>query len=244
MRITPWIAVDRLGLTPSKVRSVRTSWRITHATIGPTIPPRPPARLTPPSTIAATLWSVYGPGTGEPGARRRVDRQTRRTRRTARRSHRPRPWSGRPGRRSGTPPAGCSRGRTCDRPSIDRRRGSQMTSTMTASTQERPRDPRAQERPVDERLEPGRGAAARRVQDEQRRSRPDERHGEGDDDVRHPGHDDERAVDRRRRRARAARTPRTTRIGDAVALVLHQDRRRDARQRHDRADRQVDAARR
>ena len=66
MRITPWMAVDRLGFTPSKVRSVRTSWRITHATIGPTIPPRPPARLTPPSTIAATLWSVYGPGTGDP----------------------------------------------------------------------------------------------------------------------------------------------------------------------------------
>ena len=34
--------------------------------IGPTTPPRPPARLTPPSTTAATLSRVYGPGTGEP----------------------------------------------------------------------------------------------------------------------------------------------------------------------------------
>ena len=34
--------------------------------IGPVTPPRPPARLTPPSTMAATLSSVYGPGTGDP----------------------------------------------------------------------------------------------------------------------------------------------------------------------------------
>ena len=34
--------------------------------IGPTTPPRPPARLTPPRTTAATLSSVYGPGTGVP----------------------------------------------------------------------------------------------------------------------------------------------------------------------------------
>ena len=36
--------------------------------IGPTTPPRPPARLTPPRTIAATLCRVYGPGNGEPPA--------------------------------------------------------------------------------------------------------------------------------------------------------------------------------
>ena len=46
--------------------SVRISWRMTTATIGPKTPPRPPARLTPPSTTAATLRSVYGPGTGVP----------------------------------------------------------------------------------------------------------------------------------------------------------------------------------
>ena len=38
----------------------------TTATIGPKTPPRPPARLTPPRTTAATLSSVYGPGTGVP----------------------------------------------------------------------------------------------------------------------------------------------------------------------------------
>ncbi len=46
--------------------SVWISWRTTTATIGPKTPPRPPARLTPPSTTAATLSSVYGPGTGVP----------------------------------------------------------------------------------------------------------------------------------------------------------------------------------
>ena len=38
----------------------------TTAMIGPDTPPRPPARLTPPRTTAATLSSVYGPGTGVP----------------------------------------------------------------------------------------------------------------------------------------------------------------------------------
>ena len=36
------------------------------ARIGPRRPPRPPARLTPPRTIAATPWRVYGPGVGVP----------------------------------------------------------------------------------------------------------------------------------------------------------------------------------
>ena len=46
--------------------SVRISWRMTTAMIGPKTPPRPPARLTPPRTTAATLGSVYGPGIGSP----------------------------------------------------------------------------------------------------------------------------------------------------------------------------------
>src|SRR6185369_13707441 len=66
IRIAPWIAVDQLGSTPAKNRSVRTSARTMTAMIGPRTPPRPPARLTPPSTMAATLWSVYEPGTGAP----------------------------------------------------------------------------------------------------------------------------------------------------------------------------------
>ena len=53
-------------MTLRNVMSVRMSWRMRTATIGPNTPPRPPARLTPPSTIAATLSSVYGPGTGVP----------------------------------------------------------------------------------------------------------------------------------------------------------------------------------
>ena len=54
-------------LTLRKVMSVRIrTGGSTTATMGPKTPPRPPARLTPPRTTAATLSSVYGPGTGVP----------------------------------------------------------------------------------------------------------------------------------------------------------------------------------
>ena len=66
MRITPWTTKARLGSMLRKVMSVPMSWRMRTAMIGPVTPPRPPARLTPPSTMAATLSSVYGPGTGDP----------------------------------------------------------------------------------------------------------------------------------------------------------------------------------
>ena len=55
--------------------SVRMSCRMKTAMIGPTMPPRPPARLTPPRTTAATLGSVYGPGIGVADAGARVERQ-------------------------------------------------------------------------------------------------------------------------------------------------------------------------
>ena len=58
IRMSPWTTVARLVLTLRKVMSVRINWRITTATIGPNTPPRPPARLTPPRTTAATLSSV------------------------------------------------------------------------------------------------------------------------------------------------------------------------------------------
>ena len=52
--------------------SVRMSWRMTTATMGPKTPPRPPARLTPPRTTAATLMQGVRPGDRgpDPGARR------------------------------------------------------------------------------------------------------------------------------------------------------------------------------
>ena len=66
IRIAPCATSVMFESTWRKVRSVWISWRITTATIGPKTPPRPPARLTPPRTTAATLSSVYGPGTGVP----------------------------------------------------------------------------------------------------------------------------------------------------------------------------------
>src|SRR6185369_3368276 len=58
IRIAPWMTVERLELAPSRVRSVRTRASTNTATIGPATPPLPPARLTPPRTIAATPSSV------------------------------------------------------------------------------------------------------------------------------------------------------------------------------------------
>ena len=58
IRIPPWATVVRLLLRLRNVMSLRMSCRITTATRAPKTPPRPPARLTPPRTIAATLWSV------------------------------------------------------------------------------------------------------------------------------------------------------------------------------------------
>ena len=68
MRITPWTTIARLGLMLRNVMSVRMSCRMRTATIGPKTPPRPPARLTPPSTMAATLSQRVRPG------HRRADR--------------------------------------------------------------------------------------------------------------------------------------------------------------------------
>ena len=64
--ITPWMTVENAGSTPRKSRSARISPRMKIPMIGPSNPPRPPARLTPPSTMAATLSRRYGPGTGWP----------------------------------------------------------------------------------------------------------------------------------------------------------------------------------
>ena len=73
--ITPWMTVENAGSTPRKSRSARIRPRMKMPMIGPSRPPRPPARLTPPSTMAATLRSRYGPGTGCADAGARGQRQ-------------------------------------------------------------------------------------------------------------------------------------------------------------------------
>ena len=160
----------------------------TTPTIGPTMPPRPPARLTPPSTIAATLWSVYGPGTGDPIPVLAVRASPPSAAEQAGRSRRRGSSSGRPGRRSGTPPAGCCRWRTWTARASTARSGIQMTDDDDEQDDERPRDPlAARTTRSTSSCEPRRRAAARRVPGRAARARPDERHGQGDDDVRAPG---------------------------------------------------------
>ena len=56
--MAPSTMMATLGLRRRNVRSVRTSRRMKTATIGPEMPPRPPPRVTPPSTTAATLSRV------------------------------------------------------------------------------------------------------------------------------------------------------------------------------------------
>ena len=216
IRMSPWRTVARLVLTSRKVMSVRISWRITTARIGPKTPPRPPARLTPPRTTAATLSRVYGPGDRRPDAGAGRERQAGRARRTGPSGCRRGPSSGRPTRRSGTPPAGCCRSRRSTDPSRDRRSGIQTTATMTMRTtaafgiHSLPSEPRT--RSVSHFAEPPPG----RREDEQRAARPHERHRQGDHDVRDAGEDDQAAVDRAEHEAeqedadrrRRRRTPR------------------------------------
>ena len=82
IRMTPWATTARFGSKPRNVMSVRISWRMTTATIGPKMPPRPPARLTPPRTTAATLEQRVGPGNRRPDPGAGRQRRARRARRT------------------------------------------------------------------------------------------------------------------------------------------------------------------
>ena len=75
-----------------------------------------------------------GPGHRRADAGAGREAQARRARRTAPSGRRRRPWSGRPTRRFGTPPAGCCRSRTATGPSRDRLIGIQITATTTIST--------------------------------------------------------------------------------------------------------------
>ena len=222
--------------------SVRISWRMTTAMIGPKTPPRPPARLTPPSTTAATPAACTGPGIGVAdagGGRRGSGRRGPRTGPSARR---PRSSSGRPSRRSGTRRAGCCRSRRSTGPAATAGAGSRSRRRSRPAR----RSPWARSRrttePEHELLQPAAALPPGRVEHEQRAAGPHERHGQGHDDVRHPGDDDQAAVDRPERAARAA-GPRARRgppnsavwpfISDAATTV---------RQGHHRADRQVDPA--
>ena len=209
--------------------SVRISWRMTTATIGPKTPPRPPARLTPPSTTAATLSSVYGPGTGVPIPVLAVERQAGERREQAGQRRRRRSSSGRRTRRSGRPPAGCCRWRRATGRGATAGWGSRSAATMTSSTtaafgiHSLPSDPMTRS------VQPLGGAAAGRRQDEQRAAGPDERHRQRDDDVGHAGDDDEAAVDRaedqaeeerRRGRPPIANSSRWPFISDAATTLV------------------------
>src|SRR5262249_16156168 len=56
--MVPWMTSAQLLSTPFRIRSVFTSVSTNAPMIGPMSPPTPPRRETPPSTTAATLFSV------------------------------------------------------------------------------------------------------------------------------------------------------------------------------------------
>ena len=184
--------------------------------IGPTTPPpRPPARLTPPRTMAATLSSVYGPGTGRPDRRARGEAQP------GERGYQAHERVGAdPVRPTGTPlRKAASRSLPMaysDRPSLDRPMRIQTTATMTRRTTA-PWGPTHCRATVRSRDSMSHFAASPpgEVRDQKCATGPDERHRQGDHDVRHPGDDDQAAVDgaegdaegEHRRGPRRRRTP-------------------------------------
>ena len=185
------------------------------ATIGPTRPPRPPARLTPPRTMAATLEQRVGPGTGAPMPVLAGQGEAAERREEARSAHRRRSSSGRPRRRSGRRRAGGCRWRTARA----RARPAERDPDDADHDDEDDERPGAATRLPTEPLTSSFSHCAApppgRVEDQQGGAGPDERHRQRHDDVRHAGDDDERAVDRaedeaqergRRRRRRTANT--------------------------------------
>ena len=130
-----------------------------------------------------------------------------------------------------------------ERPVVERRSGIQTTPTDDDQEDERPRDPLAHGRAVDEGLEPQRPRhRPGEFEHEQRAARPDERHRQRHDDVRHPGHHDEGPVDRPQHEAQQEDADDDD-DRELLGLALHQGRRDDAGEGHHRADRQVDPAR-
>ena len=117
-----------------------------------------------------------------------------------------------------------------------------MTATMTIrttaalGTHSLPSDPLSSSLSQSAAPPPG------RLQHEQCAAGPDEGHRQRHDDVRHPGHDDEAAVDRAEDDAQDDHAD-DDRDGELFALALHEGGRDDAGQGHHRADRQVDPAR-
>ena len=133
--------------------------------------------------------------------------------------------SGRPRRRSGTPPAGCCRWRRCDRPSRDRRSGIQIDGDDDDQDDARPwGSTRCRSGPTTRSLSQCAAPPPGRLEDEERAAGPHERHRQRDDDVGHPGDDDEAAVDRAEHDAQQEhadhdRDRRTPRSGPSSAIA-------------------------
>lgn len=176
-------------------RSMRISWRMKAAAMGPSMPPRPPTRLTPPSTIAATPpSSVYGPGTGRPmpvvivsdrppAAQNRP--VTAYARMRVRFNDDAAAQGGRPVTAHRVERQAEVRSGGWDRDDGDERQ----------HHDQRPWQPFDEERAIREGHEPGRRTTARRIQHQQRGTGPDEAHGQRDHDVRDARDHDEEPVD-------------------------------------------------
>ena len=248
--MVPSMIVVTLGSTDRKVRSLRTRRRMKTATIGPTMPPLPPAE-------AHAAEHDRGDAGQEVGARdRRADagahgqRRGRPSPRTARPARRRRSGSGRRRRRSGRRPGCCcrwrrSRGRGGSGAAGSRRRRGTMTRRTSAfgihcgDRRRHAGDRRPCRRSAPSAIRPPRrpgASSTRSAAPSQTKSIASVTTMSGTR-VTH----DQRAVDGAEHEAEEQHE-RDGEDGELLARALHQDRGGDAGERHHRGDREVDAA--
>ena len=101
--------------------------------------------------------------------------------------------------------------------------------------------PGIRNRADDDRLEPFGGSATGGLEDEEGRPFPDEKHGEGYDDIGNPRDHDQCAVDRAEDETESE-DERHHEDRELLARAIHQRGGGDAGERHHRGDRQIDAA--
>ena len=241
IRITPCATSARFGSKSRNVMSFWISWSTTTATIGPKTPPRPPARLTPAEHDRRDAFERVRARNG------RADRRARRQGEAANRREQPGEHVRedlRPADRHPAPErrelVAADRRRSTGR-AANERQGSRSIAAITIRTTADLGIHSLRKGPTTRSVSQLRGRAARRRPDQEREARPDERHGECHDDVRHAGDHDDSAVDRTEGKTEAQDADGHD-DSERVAPVLHEGRGDHARERHHRADGQVDPA--
>ena len=236
--ITPWITVENAGSTPRNRRSARIRPRMKMPMIGPSRPPRPPARLDAADHDGRHAEEQVRPRNrlSDPGARREREAAERgeEAGESVRDDLRPRHVH-----------AAAERGQLVRADGVQREaeaRTAQRDPDQADDDQQdhqRPRDEVDDEPAVDEVVEPLHRSPARRAEHEQRRAGPHEQHRQRDDDVGHAADDHEGAVHQADEDA-DEQDEQDDRHGE-LRRVQEQHGGEDVHQRDDRSDRQVDA---